>query len=168
MFQKDDIITYGTAGVCKITEIIEKDFSGARQPYYELRPVYDEKSTLFVPVDNPALAGKMHRLLSAEDIHALIHSAPEETLTWIADESSRKQYYKDILDHGDRKALINTLRMLYHHRQDCQTQGKKVHVCDERFFKEAERVLYDEFAYVLRLERDQILQYILSQLEEPA
>ena len=30
-----------------------------------LKPVYHEDSTIFVPVDNPALIGKMHRLLRA-------------------------------------------------------------------------------------------------------
>jgi len=120
---------------------------------------------LFVPVDNPALANKMHRLLSAEDIRALIRTAPEETPVWIADESVRKQHYKELLEKGDRKALIGAIKMLYQHRKDCQSQGKKVHVCDERFFKEAERVLYDEFAYVLKLERTQIVNYILSEIE---
>ncbi len=164
MFQKDDMITYGNAGVCRIVGTTEKTFAGASHTYYELKPIYDEKSTLFVPMDNPALSDKMHRLLSAEDVNALIHGVQDEELVWIPNETERKLHYKEILEKGDRKALISAIRMLYRHRKDCQANGKKVHVCDERFFKEAERVLYDEFAYVLRLDRDKVLSYIINEI----
>ena len=43
--------------------------------------------------------------------------------------------------------------------------GRKVHVCDERFLKEAEKILYDEFAHVLDIEPEQVLPYIFDQIE---
>ncbi|MBR5153079.1 MAG: CarD family transcriptional regulator [Clostridia bacterium] len=165
MFQKNDIITYGTAGVCKIAGIIEKSFAGVSRSYYELIPVNSKNSTVFVPADNPALTEKMHPILSEEDICALLHSALSQELVWIPDESARKQYYKEILDRGDRLALLGAIRVLHQYHKDCQAQGKKVHVCDERFFKDAQRILYDEFSYVLHLDRDQFLTYILSPSE---
>lgn len=166
MYKKDDIVMYGTPGVCRVAGIIEKDFAGSAHQYYELHPVYDEKSTLFVPLENPALVEKMHRLLSAEDIEALLSAVPEQQPVWIADEAARKQHYKEILECGDRKALICAIKTLYLHQQECRKEGKKIHVCDERFFKDAERILYDEFAFVLKIDRDKILSYILSRTEE--
>ena len=35
---------------------------------------------------------------------------------------------------------------------------------DERFLKDAERLLYDEFALVLRIKPDQVLPFILKQI----
>ena len=165
MYQKDDIVVYGAPGVCRISGIIEKTFGGISGQYYELKPVYDEKSTLFVPVENQELVDKMHRVLSADSIKALIQSVSEEETAWIADEAERKQYYKEILDTGDRRELFRAIKALYLHRQHCQKDGKKMHVCDERFFKEAERILYDEIAFVLQIDRDQILHYIFAAIQ---
>ena len=46
MFRKDDIVVYGAPGVCRIVGIIQKTFAGSTHAYYELQPVYDEKSTV--------------------------------------------------------------------------------------------------------------------------
>lgn len=166
MYTKGDIVMYGTQGVCKITGITEKKFAGERHEYYELKPVYDEKSVLFVPVKNEALVEKMHRVLSAEAVDELIQAMPEEGAVWIEDEKERKKRYKEVLEQGDRKALVRTIKSLYTYRQKLKAAGKKIHVCDENFLKEAERVLYDEFAYVLRIDREKILEYIVNQVEE--
>ena len=164
MYRKDDIVMYGTQGVCRITGIMERNFDGGKHEYYELRPVYDEKSTLFVPVANETLTGKMHRVLSADAIDALIQAMPEEKTAWIVDEGERKRRYKDIMETGDRKELVKMIKTLYLYRQKQQAAGKKIHVCDEHFLKEAERILYDEFAFVLRIDREKILDYIIGQV----
>lgn len=44
---------------------------------------------------------------------------------------------------------------------------------DEHFFKEAERILYEEFALVLKIRPEQVLPFILEQIgidakEEPS
>ena len=40
-----------------------------------------------------------------------------------------------------------------------------MHVADERFFKTAEKILYDEFALVLEIEPQQVLPFVLQQIE---
>ncbi len=42
---------------------------------------------------------------------------------------------------------------------------KKLHVADENAMKDSEKMLYDEFAYVLKIERSEIIPYITEQLE---
>lgn len=165
MYEIGDTVLYDTQGVCRIAQITEKDFNGKRLSYYVLKPVYDEKSTVFVPVDNESLTQRMRRILSEEEIHALIRSMPQEDAHWIEDENERKQAYKEVLAQGDRVKLIQTIKALYLHREKLRTQGKKLHVADERFFKEAEKLLYDEFAHVLHIAREEILPYILAQCE---
>ena len=170
MYKKDDVVTYGSQGVCKVAAITEKNFDGIIHKYYELVPVYDQKSTFFVPVANSSLTGKMHSILSADAVKNLIKSMPGENPSWIEDESVRKSKYKEILESGDRKALIRALKALHTYRAFRFKEGKKIHVCDEHFIKDAERVLYDEFAFVLDIDRDNILDYIASFLGavEPA
>ena len=68
MFKINDIVTYGTNGVCKITGTEEKDLMGTKKTYLVLKPTKTgDNSTYFVPVDNENLLGKMRKLLSEDE-----------------------------------------------------------------------------------------------------
>ena len=44
---------------------------------------------------------------------------------------------------------------------------KRLHISDERFFKDAEQILYNEFQYVLGLEsKEALMAYILDRIEK--
>lgn len=166
MFEKEDIILYGVHGVCKITELVEREYGGVSKQYYVLKPMYnDNTSILYVPVDSQALVSKMKRVLSAEEIYALIRSMPKEQAIWIEDERERKARYKEILEHGERFELVGMIKALYQHQKDQEKRGRHLHVADERFFKTAEKILYDEFALVLEIEPQQVLLFVLQQIE---
>ena len=77
---------------------------------------------------------------------------PKEKPNWIENEQERKAKYKEIIAKGDRRELIRLIKSVYLHGQKLKLTGKKLHVVDERFLKEAERLLYDEFAHVLKIE----------------
>ena len=159
-----DMVVYGTQGVCKIEGVIEKDFCGKPMQYFELTPLDQSRSTIYVPVKNENLVHKMRKVLSTEDIYAIIHKMPEEDSIWIEDENKRKEKYKEILAKGDRLELVGMIKALYHHKQQRLSEGKKFYVSDERFFREAENMLYEEFAIVLHISKDQVLPFILEQI----
>lgn len=167
MFQINDLITYGTQGVCRIVDVCEREFAKQKNTYYVLRPVYEERSTIYVPVEKEALTAKMRRVLTAEEIHKLISSMPQETAAWVDDEPLRREEYRRILASGDRVELIRVIKALYLHRQRQKENGRKLHLTDENFLKEAEKLLYDEFALVLGIDRSEVLPYIIQELEEP-
>lgn len=162
MYQVNDTVIYGTNGICKIIDITDKDFSGVQKEYYILKPFSNMNSTIYVPLNNELLVKKMRRVLSAEEIYNIIHSMPTEEMIWIEDENERKAQYKQIISQGDRIKLVKMIKALYQHQQELQMKGKKLHVSDERFFKEAENLLYDEFAVVLKIDSKDVLPFILS------
>lgn len=168
MYRKNDIVMYAAQGVCKITDITKKEFNDELIEYYVLKPVYSENALIYVPTGSESLMGKMRHVLSEEEIYEIIRKLPDENAEWIENEHVRKEQYRQILSQGDRKALIGMIKALYYHKQGLLEKGKKLHVSDERFFKEAERILYDEFALVLNIETDQVLPFILEQLEPKA
>lgn len=165
LYKVHDTVLYGTHGVCTIAEITEKTLDGRTTEYYVLKSAYDDRFTIFVPVHNEALVQKMRRILSASEIYELIRSMPDEDMIWIEDESERKERYQKILSGGERKELIKLIKTLYFHQQERKENGKKLHVCDERFFQEAEKMLYEEFAHVLKIERSEVLPLILEQIQ---
>ena len=167
MFQINDVIIYGTQGVCRITEIEEKNVGGVKKNYYVLKPVQDNGSTIYAPTNNDAVLKKMRKLLSADEINHLIDSMPKEETYWISNENERREYFKQVIAGGDHLELIKMIKAIYLHKNERQASGKRLHATDERFFKDAEQILYNEFQYVLQLEnKAELLTYILSRVEK--
>ena len=106
----------------------------------------------------------MYPVLSRTEIEDLIRQLPMSTCRWIDNENERKLRYREILGCGDRLAVAGLIRTLYEHRINQEKTGKKMHLSDERFLKDAERLLYDEIALVMDIEPKQVSTYIGSKL----
>lgn len=165
MYQVNDTVLYGTHGICRVSEITMKKLYQSNIQYYVLVPVYQDTTTLFVPVENQKLVSKMRRILSASEIHNIIRSMPEEGLIWIEDDAQRYEAYNKIVRSGDRTQLVQLIKTLYLHQQEKREQKKKLHTADEKFMKDAEHLLYEEFAYVLNIKREQVLPFITQQIQ---
>lgn len=161
----NDTVIYGAEGVCRIVGISKKNLTGTSKEYYVLKPVYDERSTIFAPVHSEKVQAKMRPVLSREEIHALIDAMPAEDTIWIENELSRREQYKKILADGDRTELIRLIKTLYGHQKSQKEKGRKMHVADETFMRDAERMLHEEFAHVLNIDRDQVLPLILERIQ---
>lgn len=116
-------------------------------------------------MNNENLVSKMRQILSGEEIKKLIREMPGEIFFWIEEEAARKERYQQILSDGDRTELVRMIKALYFHQQEQQKNGRRLHITDERFMKEAEKMLYEEFAYVLNIRKDQVLPFILNQVQ---
>lgn len=166
MFQVHDTVLYGTDGVCEIVEIAARTFGRKTQEYFVLQPLYGNQATIFVPTQNEKLCAKMRRILSADEIYAIIRTMADEEPLWIENEAARKEAYLQILRGGDRRAMARLIKTLYLHRQEVKNTGRKFHASDERMMKEAEKLLYGEFAHVLHLEPAQVQPFIQQKIRE--
>jgi len=167
MFQVNDVIIYGVQGVCKIAGTEVKTVSGKKKTYFVLKPVGDQGSTIYVPTDNELVLKKMRRLLTKGEIHKLIDSMQSENAVWVENENERKEFYKNTLAKGDHLELIKMIKALYAHKKEREAEGKRLHMSDERFFKDAEQILYNEFQYVLDLRgKDDLMRYIFARIEK--
>ena len=164
MHSINEIVNYGNTGVCKIVDIIVKKVNGADIEYYVLRPIYDEKATVFVPTQKEILTEKMRHILSVEEINELIKAMPDEQNVWIQDEHLRQEKYKQIINSGDRKSLVKLIKTIYNHKQEQMQNGKKLRMVDDRTMKDAEKLLYNEFALVLNIEPNQVVAFIMQEL----
>ncbi len=164
MFQVNDTVKYGTTGVCRIVDMTVRSISGKEMLYYVLKPVHQDGATVYVPARNEKLLSKMQRILSKQEIDALIEEMPGCGIAWIDQEKTRQETYKKVLDGGDRKELIGLIRTLYQKRQELSAEGKKLRAADEHLMKDAEELLYDEFSTVLGLKPDAIVPYLMDRL----
>ena len=166
MFHQNDTILYGAEGVYRIEDITEMDFKDEKMEYYVLKSLLNGGETIFVPSKNEELRAKMRRVLSTEEIYQVIEEMPNQTMVWIDDEKSRMKEYKEIIMKGNHKEIVKLIKSLYLHRQDQRAIGKNLHKIDERFLKDAEKLLYDEFAYVLQIKPEQVLPFIQERMEK--
>ncbi|MBQ3968923.1 MAG: hypothetical protein II685_00385 [Clostridia bacterium] len=59
MYELNEILVYGSSGVCKLVDIRKEKFAGSPTMYYILSPVFSGQSTLYVPIENTALSSKL-------------------------------------------------------------------------------------------------------------
>lgn len=164
VFHKGDTVIYGASGICEIDGIIRQSFCGEDREYYVLRSVYCAGETVFVPTDSAALTGKMYPALTKEEIDTLLTRLPADAPVWIESDDERKNRFAEILTSGDRIALLGMLRALWEHREKQEKKGKKLHIADERSFREGEKLLKEEFAHVLQIQPEQVPDYIREKL----
>ena len=166
MFLKDELVTYSASGVCTVNGTMENRVKGVKKQYLVLKPVFDANSLIYVPLDNEQLVGRIKRVMSREDIISLIKSLPGSEPEWIDDEIERGIYFKSVIKRGDRKELMQILRALYLHKQAQTESGRKFHSSDERFMKEAEHIVFEEFAVVLNISPEEVPEYISVSLDK--
>ena len=159
-----EIVLYGTDGVCQISEITEKKFGKETTKYYVLSTLYRGNSVIYVPVGNEKLESKMRDIISSEELESIICNMPNEESIWIENEPLRKIKYKEIITGGDRRDLFRLIKTLYEHRINQENSGKKMHMTDERFMKDAEKILYDEIAHVIGIDHRDVVGYITEKI----
>ena len=166
VYHQGDQVVYGIHGVCVIHEITKQMVNRKRVEYYVLVPLNQPDARFYVPTQNQAAASKMRPLLKKDEIDALLKLDALENDCWISDENQRKQYYRELIVSGDRARLIGMIRSLYLHKENQLKQGRKFHMCDENFLRDAEKRLVGEVAQVMGMDNDAAKKYIRDKLKE--
>ena len=164
MYLQEDLVVYGIHGICRIHEITVQRVNRKRVEYYVLVPMNQPDARYFVPTQNQAAAAKMRPLLTEQQIDALFTTDLIDGECWIDDENRRKQYYREVIVSGDCARLIGMIRSLYRHRDRQIECGRKFHMSDEAFLRDAEKLLSSEFAFVLGISQNEVSKYIEDRL----
>ena len=165
MFQINDVVVYGAQGVCKIVGTQEQKIDGANKIYFVLKPADDRGATFYVPTWNEKALDKMRKVMTKQDVDALIDSMPSKKPAWIENENKRKETYKRILSGGNQAEIISMIQAIYLHKKEREAEGKRLHISDEHFMKDAEQLLYNEWQYVLNVDKAGLMAYIFKRIE---
>ncbi len=168
MFGKNEIVSYGTAGICKIEDIRqEKLLKGEKKPtlYYILRPVYSPDSTIYLPVDNDALVLKMRRIITKTEIDEILEQIRNDSLAWIDDDQKRAEIFNSIISCGIKPELLLLIKCLYERKKELVNTNRKFHAADEKALATAEKIVKEEFAYVLNISTNEVKNYISGVIE---
>ena len=108
---------------------------------------------------------KLRPLMTREELLALLHDEDVRNTPFIADESQRKQCYRELINSGDRAQLMGMIAALHRHKQSLELSGRKFHQSDENFLQDAEKLLNAEFSQVFSLAPTEVRGFILRELE---
>ena len=160
MFQQGRQVVYGMHGVCTILGLEVRIVGRNKVEYYVLEPAKQPGDRYYVPTQNPAAVSKMKMLLNKEQLDALLASPEVAEAAWIADENQRKQKYRELITSGDRAALLSMVKALHDQKNAQQALGRRLHLCDENFLRDAENLLGGEFSLVLGITPGEVASYI--------
>lgn len=163
--QIGDCVHYGSHGVCRVCGRESKDFGRSKREYFALRPTGNENILLYLPVDAEPVKVKVRRLLSRQELIHLVQDGDQTPTAWISDSRLRREAWTKVLRSGDTAELIGMVRSLHAHQQEA---GKQLPMSDQEMMQMAQRQLYSEFSFVLKIGEEQVLPLILGQnTEEP-
>ncbi len=161
MFCVGQTVLYGSNGVCMVDDVTEKRIGKTKMQYYVLKPLCNNTSTLFVPTANQQLVSKMRRILTEDEAEAILRNLPP-CGDWNDNKQERSEQFRAIITEGSCVELIRLIRLVRTHEQEQLAGGKRLHISDERFLKEAEKMICEEFSLVLHISRDEVLERILQ------
>ncbi len=162
-----DYVAYRQEGICRISDIRKQDFGvNGETEYYILNPITSPETNLYVPVGIKDLKIKMRHLLTREEIEQIITQSEDSCEAWVDDSKARYEKFASKIEGGDRADILWVVKVLSLHRNEVNSEGKTFYATDKRLLETAEKMITEEFAFVLGIEKNQVIDYIIEQIEQ--
>lgn len=165
MYKCGDQVVYGVHGVCTILCLENQIVNKKKCQYFVLEPLIQPGARFFVPVHNETAVSKLRPVLNKAELEMIIQSPESFVDSWIPDENLRKNHYKELLGSGNRAALISMVRTLHKQKNLQLEAGKKFHLCDENFLRDAKKLLGSEFSLVFSLSQEELSVFMTDLCE---
>ena len=159
-FKKGEKVIYSVNGVCEITDITEKVFGKTVMRYYVLKPISNNEATLFVPVNNENLV----RLMTQSQLDKVLNDISEKEVEWNSNEVIRKEEFRNTISFGNISEILILLKSIWLHRRTHNSKGRKLHISDEMYLREAEKIIKEEISTVIGVEQDDVIPYVKNKI----
>lgn len=164
MFQPGEVIVYGTSGVCRVEEITHLPGGDRKRMYYKLKPLWQD-GVIYAPLDSEKIP--MRPVISRQEAEDLIGRMPgiQAAVCRGTTVQALAQQYQSAVRDGGHQALIEMMKSIYLKRGQAEAKNRRLGIVDERYMKQAERMLYGELATALEIPYDEVGDYIAARLE---
>ena len=166
MFQPGELVVYGATGVCRVESIDRPNLTGADRgkAYYQLKPLQQD-GVIYTPVENSKVS--IRPVMTREEANALIDQIPtiQAEVYRAPTIQALTQHYQSAVRSHDHKDLIQLMMSIYAKQKQAEAQKRRLGMVDERYMKQAERLLYGELSAALDIPFDQVQAYIAQRVE---
>lgn len=167
MYEVGTLIVYGSTGVCRVEEIVERKFDAASPPrsYLRLQPLY-QSETIYTPVDNSRVF--MRPVISRAEAERLVGLIPgiEAEAYHSRNVQDLAGYYQSFLQSHDCADLLELVMSIYAKKQHVAEQKKRFGQVDEHYMRRAQAMLYGELAVALGITLEEVPNYIAKCVEQ--
>lgn len=162
----DEYVSYRRNGVCRIADITTENFGRqGRKQYYVLRSVYDKNVKVFVPIGSE-LEKEMKSLPTKNEVMRFISEVSGTEIEWSEDSKMRASYFESLMAEGDRTKILCMMLKLRGRRDRLDKMNKKLKANDAKFLAMSENLITGEFAFVLDIQRSEVIPFITERLAE--
>lgn len=158
MFEKGDLVVYGTKGVCEIQDIRVPDIEGIDKLYYFLQPVFDHRDMIFTPIDSEKV--RMRKIMGQTDAEQLIQNMETARANEEFEERINSFEYNDVIKSGDCMKWAHLINNLYKRKKSCAIRGRKMKYTDMKALKETEKLLYGEIAAAMKKSYEEVFKEV--------
>lgn len=167
MYRINDLVMYGSIGVCRVNDISKPDFAKPDDEtlYYVLEPLY-QSGVIYAPVENAKVF--IRPVITADEASRLIDSIPDIP-TDVQRNSSMQQltkHYQSIIDTHRCSELLKLTKSIYQKEIEAEENNRHLGQIDRKFMKRAEELLYGEFAAALSISRDDARECVRQRLAQ--
>ena len=164
MFEIGEHIVYGTSGICRVEEICPSPYDkNDTRTFYLLIPLHNPmSSTIYTPVDNDRVP--MRRLMTREEIEALIAAIPHIELLQVPIEKQRREIYRTTIGALRPEGYVSVMKTVSRRREELTAARKHFPVSDMEYGRLAKHLLYSECAHVLGMSEEGMESYIADKL----
>ncbi|TCL59929.1 CarD family transcriptional regulator [Kineothrix alysoides] len=162
----DYVVVNANYGLCKIEDIACLDISMAikGELYYLMIPLEEIDAKLYIPVNGTK--HKIRKVINEEEAWEIIGEVPEIEEMLIDSSRLCEKKYKEAIQSCEPRILISIIKSMYYRRRKRDAQGKKNTVIDERYFKIAENKLYEELAFALGKNKNEMQKLIMNRIKK--
>ena len=165
MYQIGDLVVHGSMGVCRVEGFSQPNSRDQKQ-FYCLSPLY-QPGVVYTPVESSKVP--LRPVMTAEDASALLEKIPQIGTEVIKERTLQllSQRYQSVLQSGDSLQLLTLILSVREKRRQAELQNRRLGMVDERFCRQAERLLFGELAVALSMPVEEVSACITARLPEP-
>lgn len=166
MFEIGEFIVYGINGICRVENIGPSPYDKTdTRTFYLLIPVNNPmSSSIYTPVDNDRVP--MRRLMTREEIEALILAMPEIETLEVPVEKQRREIYRAAIGGLRPEGYVQVIKTVNRRRRELSATRKHFPMTDLEYGRLAKHLLCSECAHVLGVSEEAADAYMLSSLQE--
>ena len=154
MYKINDLVLYSTHGICKVTDITDKNFSDEIKSYYELRPLRDIKLQINIPVGSTKL--QMFDLMNEKEAVTVIDSFKRAEKVIFEKNYFLSPGFNKMIADADRSKAVSTIYSLLLRKKQLLSEGKKVTIQESKALATLQGIIYNELGLALKKSYEEI------------
>ena len=151
MFKIGEVVVHNKQGLCTIKELTKIN----DMDYYVLTSSRDD-TKIMIPVNNAN--NLIRKIITKQEIDELIKKIQKIEVNSIPDFKTRVKKYDELLKSGEPEKLVVLLKMIHKYKKE----NNNLTIADKEISKAAEKLLFDEFAYVLTIKSNEVEKYLFK------